>query len=213
MIKTILFTAVSLYCLHLGSKKPPLSTTASTKGLLVIVNKNVDDNPLVYDAALQQEVPTPTESNQSHLHKYYLSVSNVTYNSKVKALQMTTRFFVDDLENVLSDRTGKKIIFNKDADLNNQKTTIATYLEKKLEVSTDGSMRSIIYIGGEIENDQVIFYTEIPVPQEPSNISMKFTAFQELFEDQKNMVHLKIKGKRGTLLMTKDKQTDFLKLT
>jgi len=42
---------------------------------------------------------------------------------------------------------------------------------------------------------------------------MKFTAFQELFEDQKNMVHLKIKGKRGTLLMTKDKQTDFLKLT
>jgi hypothetical protein len=162
---------------------------------------------------LQNKPHILSESGQNDFHKYYLSVSNVTYNSKVKALQMTTRFFVDDLENVLSDRTGKRIIFNKDADLNNQKTTIATYIEKKLEVSTDGSMRSIIYIGGEIENDQVIFYTEIPVPQEPSNISMKFTAFQELFEDQKNMVHLKIKGKRGTLLMTKDKQTDFLKLT
>jgi len=152
------------------------------------------------------------ESNLNGVHKYYLSVSNVTYSSKANALQMTTRFFIDDLEHVLSERTDKKIVLHNNEDLNNQKARIAAYLERKLEVRTDGSARSTIYLGGEIENDQVIFYIEIPVTQQPTSISMKFTALQELFEDQKNMVHLKINGQRGTLLMTKDKQTDFLKL-
>lgn len=153
------------------------------------------------------------ESEQNNLHKYYLSVSNVIYNPKVKALQMTTRFFIDDLEDVLSERAEKKLVINNDKNLENLKQRLSSYLEKKLEITTDGAKRNFVYLGGEIDNDQVILYIEIPVNEEPSSVTMKFTALQELFEDQKNMVHFKLKGQRSTLLMTKEKQTDYLKLS
>jgi hypothetical protein len=153
------------------------------------------------------------ESETINLHKYYLSVSNVTYSSKAKALQMTTRFFIDDLEDVLSEQSQKKLVLNNNQDILENKAALASYLEKKMEVTADKRVRAIIYLGGEIENDQVVLYIEIPVSNEPTSITMKFTAFQELFEEQKNMVHFKLQGKRVTLLMTKEKQTDSLKLS
>lgn len=153
------------------------------------------------------------ESETINLHKYYLSVSNVTYSSKAKALQMTTRFFIDDLEDVLSEQSQKKLVLNNNQDILDNKAALASYLEKKMEVTADKRVRAIIYLGGEIENDQVVLYIEIPVSNEPTCITMKFTAFQELFEEQKNMVHFKLQGKRVTLLMTKEKQTDSLKLS
>ncbi len=153
------------------------------------------------------------ESEQNNLHKYYLSVSNVAYNHKVKALQMTTRFFIDDLETVLSLQTDAKIRINTNQDLKDLKSELSRYLNKKMELTADGKKRTIDYLGSEIENDQVILYTEIPVNQEPQSIAMKFTALQEAFEDQKNMVHFKLHGQRGTLLMTREKTTDILKLS
>lgn len=153
------------------------------------------------------------ESETINLHKYYLSVSNVTYSSKAQALQMTTRFFIDDLEDVLSEQSQKKLVLNNNQDILDNKAVLASYLEKKLELTVDNVKRNIIYLGGEIENDQVVLYIEIPVSKEPTSVTMKFTAFQELFEEQKNMVHFKLQGKRVTLLMTKEKQTDSLKLS
>lgn len=153
------------------------------------------------------------ESETINLHKYYLSVSNVTYSSKAQALQMTTRFFIDDLEDVLSEQSQKKLVLNNNQDILDNKAVLASYLEKKLELTVDNVKRNIIYLGGEIENDQVVLYIEIPVSKEPTSVTMKFIAFQELFEEQKNMVHFKLQGKRVTLLMTKEKQTDSLKLS
>lgn len=167
-----------------------------------VVEINCDVNPVRF-----------RESEQNNLHKYYLSVSNVAYNNKVKALQMTTRFFIDDLEDVLSLQTDSKILIDATQDLKGLKSELSRYLSKKMELTADGKKRTIDYLGGEIENDQVVLYIEIPMTQEPQTVSMKFTAFQELFEDQKNMVHFKLHGQRGTLLMTREKPTDILKLS
>lgn len=153
----------------------------------------------------ESEIPT--------IHKYYLSVSNVTYNPDSKALQMTSRFFLDDLEDLLSERTGKKIILDSDKDIKEIKDQLSSYLQKKLTVKADGKNAAITYLGGEIENDQVVLYIEIPVSKEPRSIEMEYSALIEKFEEQKNMIHLKLHGKRGTLLINKDKKSDVLKFS
>ena len=38
------------------------------------------------------------------MHKYYLSVMDLEYNEDAKAVQMVTRIFYDDLEDVLNER-------------------------------------------------------------------------------------------------------------
>jgi len=145
------------------------------------------------------------------VHKYYVSVSNMEYNAEAKSLQMTTRFFIDDFEDVLTDRSDQKISLGDVSELSDLKLTIAGYLERKITIKTDGINQNINYLGAEYESDQIILYIEIPVSQQPKTIEMSFTAFTELFEEQKNLVHCKIDGKRKTLLMHINKKTDFVK--
>jgi hypothetical protein len=70
-------------------------------------------------------------------------------------------------------------------------------------------VRAVFY--GEIENKPGGSIHEIPVSNEPTNITMKFTAFQELFEEQRNMVHFRNCKTEASLLMTK-KTNQFIKL-
>lgn len=151
------------------------------------------------------------ESVSSTAHKYYLSVSNVKYNAKVGALQMTSRFFIDDLEDVLSARADENIILTEDGNLTKYKQLIGDYFTSRLRIKVDGELIPIDYLGSEIENDQLVLYIEIPVKREPLEIEMRFTALMELFEDQKNMVHFKIRGERKTLLMIAKKKIDSVK--
>lgn len=147
------------------------------------------------------------------LHKYYLSVSNIQYNSKVKALQIETRFFIDDMEDVLSNAENKKIGIDKNTDLKTLKVAISNYLQRKFILKADGKKRDIVYLGAELDGDQIVLYSEISNPIEPSTIDLKFTAFFEKFEEQNNMVHYKLKGLRKTMLLNEDKPSDFLKFS
>lgn len=144
-------------------------------------------------------------------HKYYVSVSNMKYNAEAQSLQMTTRFFIDDFEDVLTARADRSVSLGDASQLDDLKPRIARYLEKKLVVKIDDRTQEINYLGAEYEGDQIILYIEIPVAQQPAAIEMSFTAFIELFEDQKNLVHCNINGKRKTLLMHINKKTDSVK--
>jgi len=42
----------------------------------------------------------------SDFHKFYLSVTQVNYSEKEHSLQMTSRIFIDDLNNLLLKRYG-----------------------------------------------------------------------------------------------------------
>ncbi|WP_298950317.1 DUF6702 family protein [uncultured Nonlabens sp.] len=149
--------------------------------------------------------------NNNDLHKYYISVSNVTYSESAKSLQMITRFFIDDLEDVLNSRIETPVVLGDDATIEDLYPLIKSYLNKKLEVKINDQVSSINFLGAEYEGDQIALYIEIPAIQAPIEVSMKFNAFLELFEEQKNLVHLKINGERRTLLMDKNKGSDTVK--
>lgn len=144
-------------------------------------------------------------------HKYYLSVSNIKYNPKAGALQMTSRFFIDDLEDAISIRAEKKIVLTKKGSIEKNKDLISDYFKAKLSVKIEDQQIVVNYLGAEVENDQLVLYIEIPVDKPPTQLEMKFTALMEIFEDQKNMVHFKINGKRKTLLMNVNKKEDAVK--
>jgi hypothetical protein len=151
------------------------------------------------------------ESEKYNLHKYYISVSNATYSKSAKSVQMVTRFFIDDLEDVINSRIQEPLELGDDATIQNIYPHLESYLAKKLEVKINGIDSIPKFLGAEYEGDQIVLYIELPSEKIPTTVSMKFTAFLELFEEQKNLVHMKINGKRRTLLMDKNKSSDTVK--
>jgi hypothetical protein len=151
------------------------------------------------------------ENENNELHKYYISVSNATYSKSAKSVQMVTRFFIDDMEDVLNSRVENPIVLGDKSTIEEVYPLLKSYIAKKLEVQINGVNSIPSFIGAEYESDQIVLYIELPSPKIPKVINMRFNAFIELFEEQKNLVHMKINGVRRSLLMDKNKLTDTVK--
>ena len=171
-------------------------------------------------AALAHTVPTKSifleefrfrESETIPLHKYYLSVSNVSYSSKAKALQMVSRYFIDDLEDVLNERLDQKITLGNAKDLDKLKPILDRYFSKRIVVSVDGKEATPVVLGAEYDSDQIKIYIEIPAAASPKTVELSNKALFELFPEQKNLTHFKIKEERKSILNSSDTPVDRVK--
>ncbi|WP_124979486.1 DUF6702 family protein [Nonlabens xiamenensis] len=153
----------------------------------------------------------PIQLDLLEWHKYYISVSNVKYNASAKSLQMVSRFFIDDMEDVLNARLSQPVVLGDPEGLEELKPILGGYISKKLSVQLDGKTADVRFLGAEYESDQILLYIEIPAQQAPQQVSMGFTALLELFSEQRNLIHLKIRGKRKTLLIHQSQNSDSVK--
>jgi hypothetical protein len=145
------------------------------------------------------------------VHKYYLSVSNVTYSSKAQSLQMVSRYFIDDLEDVLNERLDEKMELGNVADLPDLLPVLDRYFSRRITMKVDGKTSVPKVIGAEYDVDQIVIYIEIPVDKKPTDIEMSNKSMFELFPEQKNLTHFKISNERKSLLNSGDTPTDRVK--
>lgn len=147
----------------------------------------------------------------SYLHPVHISVTEINYSEKDKALQITSRIFIDDLE--LSIRSETK---DDDLDLlnpGNGKTTdqlVSSYLAKHLKVKVDGKLVVQKYLGSEVEDVAIICYIEIPNVKKLKTIETLNDVIQETHADQSNLVHVTYKEKLKSLRLTIEKPSDIL---
>ena len=147
-------------------------------------------------------------------HKFYVSVTNVKYAEDAKALQITTRIFIDDLEKVLNE------LYSIDAQLATEKEyrdadeLISKYLLTKFTIRLDGQLQEIEFLGKEYKQDLVICYLEIVETdlKEVDTIEVKNDLLTEIFEEQQNVVHLKIGEEKKSFILVRENNKGMLNL-
>ena len=146
----------------------------------------------------------------SIMHKYYLSVSEIEYKAESKSLQITTRVFIDDFQDVLNKRYGQSADFTKENGIAENKNLIEKYLAGKLIVKTDNQLVDLEYLGGEIEGDQLVLYIEGTEVENFRKILVTNLILTDLYSDQKNVVHVQIGDQIKSFLLVKEKPSDSL---
>jgi hypothetical protein len=145
------------------------------------------------------------------LHPIHLSVSEINYSEKDKALQITSRIFLDDLELSIQNQLNEK-----DLDLLNPgqgRTTeqlINDYVAKRLTIKLDGKIQKLNFLGFEREDPAVICYIEIANVKKFKTIEIKNEVIMETHHDQSNLVHVTYKGPVKSLRLVRDKSSDAL---
>jgi len=141
-------------------------------------------------------------------HPIHLSITEIEHNEKSKALQMTMRIFVDDLELSIQKQTG---IAELDLlEPKNGKTTdelVKEYLADKLKVKVDKKLVKTNYLGHEIEGPAMICYIEIENIKKFSSIEVTNKVIFETHDDQSNLVNVNFKDKVKSLRLTNDNPT------
>ncbi len=147
-------------------------------------------------------------------HKFYVSVTNVNYSEKDEALQITSRVFIDDLEKVLKERYDIEAHLATDEESELTQEYLEKYLRAKFVVEVNGNTTSYQYIGKKYDNDVVIFYMEVPKVKlaEVNSIQIQNEMLTDLFDEQQNIVHFKISGKKKSFVLMKENTKGVLNL-
>lgn len=147
-------------------------------------------------------------------HKFYVSVTNINYSEKDDAFQVTTRIFIDDLEEVLKERYGIMANLATDKETAIANEYIEKYLRTKFLMYLDEKQVNYDVLGKKYDNDVVIIYIEL------SNVGMSTLKKMEienelltdLYDEQKNVVHVKWKGNKRSFVLIKSDAKGMLNL-
>jgi hypothetical protein len=135
----------------------------------------------------------PITNNQ--LHPVHISVTEINYSEKDKALQITSRLFIDDLE--LSIRAKRK---EPELDIMEPKNGMTTkqlvidYLTAHFKVTLDGKVCKLNFLGVEKEDLSLICYIEIANVKKIKTLEVFNDAIMGTHEDQSNLVHVTFKS-------------------
>ncbi len=144
------------------------------------------------------------------LHKYYISLTKIDYVKENKTVQITMRFFIDDIEKTLNDRFQKSFELATKNELKKTDNYIALYINQKFYIKINDQEQSYDYLGKEYENDVVYFYLEIVDIKNISTIEVQNKMLFEEFEEQQNFIKLNINNQHKTFILIKDNDKDLL---
>ncbi len=146
------------------------------------------------------------------VHKFYVSVTNINYSEKDDAFQITTRIFIDDLDEVLKERYDVKAMLATDKESPLAEEYVEKYLRAKFLLKINGTAKQFDYIGKKYDNDVVICYMEIPkvLYSQLKSVEVQNEILHDLYEEQQNVVHFKFDKKKKSFVLIRENNKGML---
>lgn len=128
-------------------------------------------------------------------HKFYVSVTNLEYREDLKTVQIITKVFADDFEDILKLRYQKEVVLSPESETKDADQLIEKYIQTKLYVELDGEKQKLNYLGKKYKHDQIHLFIEIDQVDNFKKVIVSNLILTDLFDDQKNLIHFKKDGK------------------
>ena len=147
-----------------------------------------------------------------NVHKFYVSVTEVVYVKEKTSVQIITRIFIDDLENALRQRYNKHLTLAQENEAKEVEDYLQRYLKDKISIQINGKFVDYKFIGKEYDNDIVFCYLEIADVKDIKSFEISNKVLFESFDDQQNIVKLKIKDQNKSFILINQSDKALLKL-
>ncbi|MDF2552781.1 MAG: hypothetical protein K0R77_2056 [Chryseobacterium sp.] len=129
-------------------------------------------------------------------HPYHVGSVEINYNSKSKTFEVTGRFFLDDLENGLTEKYGKPFHFNDEKYKSQLNIALKNYCTEYFKLKTNNQFLQVNYVGYEEDSESVNVFLESETVNNPKKVEAAVSFLYNLFDDQINIVHIIVDGNR-----------------
>ena len=144
-------------------------------------------------------------------HKYYLSVTNIEYVSEKQSVQIISRIFIDDFEALIRQRYDEDITLDASKEETQIDFYIEKYLKEKIKIKINDSIKTLVFIGKEYEDDILYCYLEIENVTAIKSFKITNQILFDLFDEQQNIVKLKINSKNKSFVLIQENDKAMLK--
>ncbi|SFA79215.1 hypothetical protein SAMN05660845_0562 [Flavobacterium swingsii] len=145
------------------------------------------------------------------MHKFYVSIYQVNFNQKKQMLEITSRIFIDDLNDVLKTKYNQKTHIGEPNEMPEDVVLMKKYIADNFSIKINGQQKSINYLSKEIEGNIIICYYNVKEISKIKTLEIQNTTLFELNSDQQNIIQTTIYGKKQSLLLTPDNVKAMLK--
>jgi hypothetical protein len=144
------------------------------------------------------------------IHKYYVSVTEIEYVKEKKSVQIISRIFIEDLEDVIQLRYNEELIIEKENEVPEIDFFIEKYLKAKLIININGEEKLVNYLGKEFDNDIVICYLEIEGVDKIQSLEIQNQVLFDLYAEQQNIVRTKVNSENKSFILIKENDKGLL---
>lgn len=146
-----------------------------------------------------------------YLHPIHVSVTEIEFDEKDKALEIMMRVFIDDLELTMREKLNQPeldILEPKNGQTIDQ--MVSTYLKDHFKITLDNKPQKVGYLGHERDGEAFVFYIEVSNVKKWKTIQILNDIITETHEDQSNLVHVTARGTVRSLRLTRNTPSDKL---
>ena len=144
-------------------------------------------------------------------HKYYVSMTKIKYVKEESSIQITMRFFIDDIEKTLNNRFKKDFKLATTEELQDTDKFLNLYIHQKFEIQINNQLIEYSFLGKEYDNDVMFFYMESTGIKNINSIEVKNSMLLETFEEQQNFIKLYMNDQIKTMVLMRDNDKEMLK--
>jgi hypothetical protein len=137
-------------------------------------------------------------------HKFYVSMTNLEYVPEKQTIQIISKIFIEDLEQVLQKRYSPLVVLNPKKETEADINYLKKYVSQKLKISINNKPVELIYIGKEYDIDMVNMYFEIENISELTSIEIKNKILFDMFPEQQNIIHIISPDTNRKMILDKD---------
>lgn len=145
-------------------------------------------------------------------HKFYVGVFQVEYAAEKKMIQITSRIFVDDLNNALEKKYHKKTFVGTEKETPADLDLFKKYLAENFTIKINGQSKPITFLSKEVESgDVLICYSRIKDIDKFKSIEISNTLLVDWSSEQQNITHISAFGTKRSVLFTESSRKELLK--
>ena len=136
------------------------------------------------------------EINENKVHPLHIATVEIEHNAKDKTLEITCKTFWDDFETILTKVNKKTVDLNSSkAEADNNKA-IFEYLKLHLQITIDGKIIPLSFVGYEKEDVVVFSYLQADNVASIKKVSITSSIMHDMFDDQTEIIHVIVNGNR-----------------
>ena len=145
-------------------------------------------------------------------HKFYMGVFQVNYAAEKKMIQITSRIFIDDLNNGMEKRYHQKTFVGTDKETQADIDLLKKYLSENFTIKINGQSKPITFLSKEVEsNDVLVCYSRIKDINTFKTIEILNTILLDWNAEQQNITHISAFGTKKSVLFTESSRKELLK--
>lgn len=145
-------------------------------------------------------------------HKFYVSLSELRYNTHSERFELSMRIFPDDLDRALLEKSGIQTQLATEFEHVKADSLLMTYLLESFSLLADGREIGFSYLGKEPESDAIWCYLESEPVADPRALIIGNELLTEHFPDQVNIVQVYWNQWNKGLLLNRNQNSGALTL-